>query len=622
MFRTELEKNEYFDFVLTDDVQSFDRDFDTFKLFYVDVTEDLCSYIDTNKVDVSILQYIKQPVDITVKNISLTGYDNFLLNNGDGTINTGTTINIDRNDTFCLDVVSGYTHSLSYEIVPAINYNTLNGGFYQSFFKLHGYPVEFMPNRFRKGWTANLLLKLPATGYTTGTTTGETSGATLNEIFQNPGFVFYLGTRAENKYSDLTNVEIDTLKSAYGFEFVDTNNLYARKDFFTLDSIPYVGYYHIKDGINYAGRTEDDENKINEYNNTAITGNTQLARFENYSNIIDNAFGVRILPDGRVGYRNIYATDICYDGSTQDVNTITNNSFIDITNENDDFTKGIIITDRFHIEESYTIKPVINVEDNSFILFTITFERDFNYTDKCLLKYGDYKKGTLSIGINGFIVYKNTNFNEIIPHELDIDSKFQEGVPFNLSFGGGTQGIYESIYLDPLKQKTGLLEKFFAGTFLGGVKFIEMYSIPLYGVEIKQLISTKLQDYDLYYPKGGRRVFIKKPTDQPSLDIYSIYATTDLINILTKQPFQQIIPGDAKEIVFAGELNGYKQTFDIPVIFTLRGINYFNNLLNTWDSEERIREFTVSDVSRGTIQYKRYVYNKTDRGQILIKLLF
>jgi hypothetical protein len=143
------------------------------------------------------------------------------------------------------------------------------------------------------------------------------------------------------------------------------------------------------------------------------------------------------------------------------------------------------------------------------VLVTVTFERDFSYDNKCQLKYGEYKKGALSILLNGFTVYRNHKFTEIIPHELDVESKYQEGVPFNISYGGGTQGLYEAVYLDGAKEVDGILEKFFAGTFDGGVKFIEMYSTPLYSIEIRDTIKNKLSEYDLFFPKGGRRVFIK-----------------------------------------------------------------------------------------------------------------
>ena len=37
------------------------------------------------------------------------------------------------------------------------------------------------------------------------------------------------------------------------------------------------------------------------------------------------------------------------------------------------------------------------------------------------------------------------DFEEIIPRELNTQKEKQLGVPFNISFGGGTQGLRESL---------------------------------------------------------------------------------------------------------------------------------------------------------------------------------
>ncbi len=485
MFKTELNKSTYYDFILTNDCRSFNRDINNSKLFYIDVTKNLCDEFG-----------VKLNEDVLVNNISLTGYDNFFItpenSKNEVIIDPEVEYQYYSGDTFCLHSVSGYTKNLKYNIETQGDYNQLDGGFYQGFFKLFGYPVEFLPNRYRKGWTVNMLIHLPI-----GNITGSTTGSTLNDVFNNPGFLFYFGTRAENKYSDLTSVEITKLKEEYNFSFLDVNNLYTDK-YYTLNGIPYTGYFNYYQGIPYTGRNYDQGTSIRlEYNNK-------------YADIIDNSFGIRITPDGRIGYRTIYGTDPCYTGTTQDVSGITNNTFIDETNLCDDFTLGKIVTKYFTIEESYTKQPVINqLGVDKYLLVTVIFERDFSYDNPCQLKYGEYKKGSLSILLNGFTVYKNNNFSEIIPHELDIDSKYQEGVPFNISYGGGTQALYESVYLDPNKSVSGVLDKFFAGTFEGGVKSIEMYSTPLYTTEIREFIKNNLSQYDLYTPKGGRRVFIK-----------------------------------------------------------------------------------------------------------------
>lgn len=590
MNKTVLNKQEYYDFILANDDRTFVRDYEAFKVFYIDVTLDLCSSIAT-----------PQSEDIVLKNISLTGYDNFYINYGDGTIDTGVTITILSGDTLCLHEVSGYTKNLVYNTHHMTGYNALDGGFYQGAYKLYGYPIEYMANRMRLGWTTNVMLHLPLSRITTG--------ITLNDIFNNDGFVFYLGTRAENKFSDLTNVEVSILKDAYSFTFVDTQNLYS-KDYYELNGTSYDGYFNTKDGIAYSGRTYDSISPA------------RLEYSEKYKDIIDNAFGVRITTDGRIGYRTVYATDICYTGATQDVTGITINSFVDFTSECDDFTVGKIITKYFTIEESYTKTPVINQTHSKYVFVSTIFERDFSYDTKCQLQYGQYKNGTLSIALNGFVVYRNHNVREVIPHELEIESKYQESVPFNISFGGGTQGLYEAIYLDPEKSLDSILQNFFAGTFEGGVTFIEMYSIPLYITEIRDIITNDLESYNLYYPIGGRRVYIELMGSTPVTTIYYIYATTVSIDVVTIQPFKPITSGSFQLIKLFGETGHYKQVIEIPAFYDLLEITYYNTMTDSWSTVNKISDFTITSIIKDDINYNRYTYNKSRRGEILIKLLF
>jgi hypothetical protein len=173
------------------------------------------------------------------------------------------------------------------------------------------------------------------------------------------------------------------------------------------------------------------------------------------------------------------------------------------------YTRALIVTKYFTIEECYTKIPVINVNEKKFLNITGVFERDFAYGDNCQLKYGDYKKGTFSIYLNGFLVFRNKNFVEVMPHELDTDAKYQEGVPFNISFGGGTQNLMDAVLLDNTKHINTILEKFFAGTFLGGVKSFKMRCVPLYTVEVKKELRNIAGIYGLPIIKGGRQIFIK-----------------------------------------------------------------------------------------------------------------
>lgn len=530
MFYTELDKSEYFDLTITKDCRDFYRDYSECNLINVNITEDLCSIPGST-----------QTTEVELKNITLTGYDNFFIHNGvtfnttnfvwetsvpswlnanfswtggigDGTtgytVNNNTIIDVDKNltyiiesgDTFCFHEISGYSGNYCYEIDHlnldnGVYYNKLNGGFYQGFYKIFGQNVEWFPSRAKKGWTVDMITHFPM----------DISGSsenclTLNEVYpNNSGFIFYIGTRAENKFADETVIEVEKLNTDYNVKPLNTNNLYTYNSLITLDGLTnYIGYFNYYNGLMYTGRKYTSDSKSLQYH-------------QKYGDLTYNAFGIRVTNDGRIGYRTIYPTDVCYTGATQEVSGITNNSFI---MEPDDlcvnYTKALIVTKYFTIEECYTKIPVIDVTEKKFLNITGVFERDFAYDDNCQLKYGDYKKGSFSIYLNGFLVFRNNKFNEVMPHELDTTSNYQEGVPFNISFGGGTQNLMDAVLLDNTKHINTTLEKFFAGTFLGGVKSIKMYCLPLYTVEIKKEVRNIAGIYNLPIIKGGRQIFIKK----------------------------------------------------------------------------------------------------------------
>lgn len=593
----EFEKNEYYDFVLTkDDTLDFKTIDLSSRLFYIDVTYKLC---DTTGAETT--------TGVTLNNISLTGYDNFYIKPvnslPNSIIDPEYTKTLADGTNFCLHAVSGYTSGLRYDIIDMDTYHKLDGGFYQGFYKLKNYPVEFLPNRFRKGWTVNTLLQLP-----TGSTTGSTEQV-LNDIFNNDGFIFYLGTRAENKFANLTEIEANFINDNYNIELKNTNNLYTY-GYYELDGEPYSGYFNYKDGLPYTGRVFNLETS------------ELLIQKNKYGDIIDNAFGVIIKPDGRIGYRTIYANDPCYTGNTLNPDTINNNSFIDLTEDCNDYTLGRIITKYFIIEEVFTRNPIVNLTNSEPILITTIFERYIPYNDNCLLKYGDFKKGNLSIYLNGFKVLFKDNFNEIMPHELDITPELQEGVPFNISFGGGTQGLFESIKIDPDKNLPNTIETFFAGTFMGGVISIEMFNKPMYLNELKSHIAKNYPHYNLFIPRGGRRVFLRSLEPIVYVDRFSIYATVNNIYTLDKVEFTQIKPGDIEQLTLVGELGGYKQTFDIPKTYNLLAIQYYNYLTNEYEEDDKISDFTITNVSRGTVNYRRYTHNKSNRGRIDLKLIF
>ena len=93
----------------------------------------------------------------------------------------------------------------------------------------------------------------------------------------------------------------------------------------------------------------------------------------------------------------------------------------------------------------------------------------------------------LSFYVNGKLKMITKEIPILELRELnDLYSK-QEGVPYNISVGGGTQGLCDVIY--PLYRDNPFiiypLEKYFAGSFIGDIKSFRFYSCLLNRNEIE-----------------------------------------------------------------------------------------------------------------------------------------
>lgn len=89
--------------------------------------------------------------------------------------------------------------------------------------------------------------------------------------------------------------------------------------------------------------------------------------------------------------------------------------------------------------------------------------------------------------INGKLKFISQMVPEFNFFALDETFDKQEGVPYNISIGGGTQGLMESIWLDYMRafDRKLPLEKNFAGTFIGDIKSFKFFTCPLTFNEIQ-----------------------------------------------------------------------------------------------------------------------------------------
>jgi len=148
-----------------------------------------------------------------------------------------------------------------------------------------------------------------------------------------------------------------------------------------------------------------------------------------------------------------------------------------------------------------------------------------NLNDKWLDEI-DYRKGKLKIYVNGKLIYTIDDFEEVIPRGLNTDKEKQVGVPFNISWGGGTQGLHENLipsscdnlvsdYIqDPESFPTSaldnsslsglttniLLEQEFGGTFEGGISQFRMYVEPLDATEVRHNFNVLKNKFKLFDP--------------------------------------------------------------------------------------------------------------------------
>ena len=138
-----------------------------------------------------------------------------------------------------------------------------------------------------------------------------------------------------------------------------------------------------------------------------------------------------------------------------------------------------------------------------------------------------YRVGKLKLYVNGKHFETFDDFEEIIPRPLYAHKEVQVGVPFNISWGGGTQGLHENLVFSAMPQTfcgeyiqdpelfpdnilsgTSLsalttnimLEKYFAGTFDGGISTFHMYAKPLSVPEIQHNARVLQPVYDLLNP--------------------------------------------------------------------------------------------------------------------------
>jgi hypothetical protein len=171
------------------------------------------------------------------------------------------------------------------------------------------------------------------------------------------------------------------------------------------------------------------------------------------------------------------------------VKDITNNAFALKVNDDMSISYKYLIKDcdneqGWSIKEESTYPNVIRKGEWSVINLRVKIMD--GTTDKCCNPLG-MRKMKLYLYVNGKLKFVSQELDEFRFRELSDNFTRQEAVPFNISIGGGTQGMAESIWLKykELFPKVLPLEENFAGTFIGDIRSFKIYNCPLQYNEIK-----------------------------------------------------------------------------------------------------------------------------------------
>jgi hypothetical protein len=265
-----------------------------------------------------------------------------------------------------------------------------------------------------------------------------------NKIFVNE----YIGsgvTINKNGYDD----SMGHAMSATGYHEIITDNKFLLFDRtpsgFTVDTWvegtevmltrrqnwPNANYFLLMDRTptGYTVNTIDQYNWAHEYD------------YNIHKDIRGNVFALRITKDGAIGYRY-----------------------------------GILNCDaenRYEVIEEYSKPNLVKMDEwNSINVRFAVMNPAHSHCDN-----RKPRKMRIMFYVNGYLVFISKEITAFFFKEIDEVAQKQEAVPFNISLGGGTLGLLESILPNYYAISDYILpiERDFCGTFMGDIKSFKMY---------------------------------------------------------------------------------------------------------------------------------------------------
>ena len=493
---------------------------------------------------------------------------------------------------------NSYTYNLSYENVGGdIGYVAkLDGGFFQGFYKIAGYDYQVFPQRVDLGWTSEFMLRYRWSG--------DTSVGLNYRYPDNKGTFFYMGARAENKF----------------YHYADGS---PKQD---------SGYTRVTSGLTCmhtcgcasSANTSSMCLEVYQPSGGTIThcdcgcpcGCTSTAKYPEKDPLYDgvsNGISLRLSGDtgnprlcvktyritGGCEYSGVCLTGLTYVTGTSITEWCSTRGIFDECKLTPyiDYEHWVQIDAVF---QRYTWMDVCDLYDKggigllaktvyfatienrsvSLIEPPITREQPYDPATTEVVTFTDmwteeqsFRMGTLKFYVNGKLFMVTENFEEIIPRLLNVEKEKQIGVGYNISLGGGTQGLHDNLTFsggcpetlndltyqqDPECLTTndldntiysGLtthieLEEIFGGSMIGDVSAFRMYIEPLNASQIKHNFRILKDKYNLLNPDcPDCQVIIPTPTPTLTNTPTSTNTPTPTITpTLTNTPTPTITP--------------------------------------------------------------------------------
>lgn len=451
---------------------------------------------------------------------------------------TNSILNITPNDKrFFLHKVNGnnmiYNYSNKIVVKDGILCAQLNGGFYQGFYQLYKEDYKVLPSDMNN--TTFEITLMPSI-------VSEKHDLILNDVHPyNKGMFLYIGIRAENKWNILydKNKIFEKINNNYveneyvSNDYVDKENL--NDDYIKPYELRYVSDDSIKD--EYVDIHKSAYVKGNYVKKQYIEPQCNICEM-----YVKDGY---LKKDKELNENENQYTSEGYDFHDFDIEEIpTNNKFIFFNNTKDGFNintwndkyQYILTTHKKNITDNYFLlfhngKDGYNIEDieklkekekpkydvlsdlyNNAISFQIRddgsigykylikdchsdcgykIESEFSYKKKIsfdmwstvtiTIKQVSLSNMVIHIYVNGKLALISKELPLLNIRELNDLKDKQIGVPFNISIGGGTQGLCDVIYMNYRKLPSYIypIEKEFAGSFIGYIKDFKLYNCVL-----------------------------------------------------------------------------------------------------------------------------------------------